>query len=110
MKEVKMVINFTDDNFDDEVIKTSLPVIVDFYADWCGPCKIISPIIEEISNEYEGKLKVGKVNINDNRATSFTYGIKSIPTVLFFKNGKVAQKVIGAVQKDELIEKVNLVL
>jgi len=105
-----MILEFIDENFNAEVLESSLPVIVDFYADWCAPCKLLSPIIEEISNEYVGKVKVGKVNINDNRTISFTYGIKSIPTVLFFKNGEVVQKVIGAVQKADLIEKVNLVL
>lgn len=104
-----MVLEFIDENFNTEVLESSLPVLVDFMQIG-APCKLLSPIIEEISNEYVGKYKVGKVNINDNRAISFTYGIKSIPTLLFFKNGEVIQKVIGAVQKVDLIEKVNLVL
>lgn len=105
-----MVKTFTDNNFEDEVLKSSIPVLVDFYADWCGPCKIISVVVDDISGEYEGDLKVGKLNVEENRAIWATYGIKSLPTVLLFKNGEVAQKSIGAVQKADLIEKISLVL
>jgi thioredoxin 1 len=103
-----MVIIFTDENFEEGVLRSSLPVIVDFYADWCKPCKLMAAVVEEISNEFEVKLKAGKVNVEDSRAIAAMWGIKSLPTVLLFKNGEVVDKAIGAVQKTVLVEKINL--
>ncbi|WP_024834429.1 thioredoxin [Ruminiclostridium josui] len=105
-----MVTVFTDENFEKEVLESSIPVLVDFYSNKCAPCKLILSVVDEISCEYEGELKVGKVNVEENRATWAVYGIKALPTVLLFKKGEVAEKVIGAVQKDIFIEKINLVL
>ena len=86
-------------NFDQEVLASSLPVLVDFWAVWCGPCKVLSPIVEELAKEYEGRLKVGKVNVDENNALSQKYGIMSIPTLKFFKAGKVVGEMIGAAPK-----------
>jgi thioredoxin 1 len=92
----------TEANFDQEVIKSSLPVMVDFWAEWCGPCKIIGPIVEELSNEYEGKVKVVKVNVDENNALAMKYSIMSIPTIKFFKNGQIVGEMIGAAPKPTL--------
>jgi len=93
-----------DENFDKEVISSEIPVLVDFWADWCGPCKMIAPIIDEIAEEYSGKLKVGKVNVSlDNcKGTAERYGVMSIPTLILFKDGDVAEKLVGAVPKAKL--------
>ena len=85
----------TDTNFETEVIKSSTPVLVDFWADWCGPCKMLTPTIEKLANDYVGKVKVGKVDTDSNREVSMKYGISAIPTVILFKNGQVAQKFVG---------------
>ncbi|CAN5578699.1 thioredoxin [soil metagenome] len=85
----------TDSNFDAEVIKSTTPVMVDFWADWCGPCKMLAPTIDKIATEYVGKVKVGKVDTDSNREVSMKYGISAIPTVILFKNGQVAQKFVG---------------
>ncbi|MCF8241125.1 MAG: thioredoxin [Melioribacteraceae bacterium] len=100
-------ITFTDDNFQNEVIESELPVIVDLWATWCGPCRMIAPIIEELAEEYEGKVKVGKLDVDNNQQTAIKYGVRSIPTVLFFKGGEVADTVIGAVPKSVFVEKIN---
>ncbi len=92
-------ITLTDSNFDVEVLNSKLPVMVDFWAVWCGPCKVLSPIVEEIAKEYEGKLKVGKVNVDENNATAARYGVMSIPTLKFFKEGKLVGELIGAAPK-----------
>jgi thioredoxin 1 len=86
-------------NFDSEVLKSDLPVMIDFWAVWCGPCKVLSPIVEEIAKEYEGKLKVGKVNVDENNALAAKYGVMSIPTLKFFKKGKLVGEMIGAAPK-----------
>jgi thioredoxin 1 len=86
-------------NFDGEVLNSSLPVMVDFWAIWCGPCKVLSPIVEELGRDYEGKIKVGKVNVDENNALSNKYGIMSIPTLKFFKGGKIVGELIGAAPK-----------
>jgi len=103
-------IEFTDDNFEAEVIKSDKPVLVDFWAVWCSPCQMVSPIVEEIGRDYADRLKVGKVNVDQNSKTASQYGIMSIPSLLFFKDGKVVDQVIGAVPKEHLKEKVNKIL
>ena len=92
----------TDDTFEAEVLQSQQPVLVDYWAEWCGPCKMIAPILDEVANEYAGKLKVAKVNIDDNQDTPQQYGIRSIPTLLMFKGGKVVEQIVGAVPKSRL--------
>jgi thioredoxin 1 len=101
---------FTDANFDAEVIQADTPVLVDFWAPWCGPCKMIAPIVQEISAEYAGKLKVGKVNTDDNQRIASDYGIMSIPTIMIFKDGEVVERIIGAQPKAALTSKINAVI
>ena len=100
-------INFTDDNFETEVINSELPVLIDFWAAWCGPCKMIAPIVEELAVEYDGKVKVGKLDVDDNQQVAIKYGVRSIPTVLLIKNGEIIDTIIGAVPKSVFIEKLN---
>ena len=107
MAENLVVVN--DSNWEDEVINSDVPVLVDFWAPWCMACKMIAPIVEEMSDEYSGKLKVGKLNVDENPSTAAKYGIRNIPTVLLIKNGDVAEKVVGVVGKDKLTEAVDSV-
>ena len=100
-------ITLNDNNFETEVIKSDKPVLVDFWAEWCAPCRIIAPIVEEIANEYGTQLKVGKVDVDGNPQVSMNYGIRSIPTLLIFKDGKPVDQIIGAVAKDAILEKVK---
>ncbi len=100
-------IEFTDANFEQEVLKSDVPVLVDFWAVWCGPCKMIAPFVAEIAGEYEGKAKVGKVDVDNNPQTAMTYGIRSIPTLLIFKEGKVVDQIVGAVPKGTLTSKID---
>ena len=100
-------ITFTDANFDTEALKASVPVVVDFWATWCGPCRMIAPIVEELAGEYEGKIKVGKLDVDENQQTAIKYGVRSIPTVLFLKDGNVIDKVIGAAPKSTFSEKIS---
>ena len=93
---------FTDTNFGDSVIESSVPVLVDFWAEWCGPCKMIAPVLEEIADDYAGKLKIAKLNIDENEATAPKFGIRSIPTLILFKNGNAEATKIGAMSKSEL--------
>lgn len=93
-------LTFTDQNFKDDVLGSKEPVVVDFWAPWCGPCRIVSPVIEELAKEYEGKVKVGKLNVDDNPQTAQTYGVMSIPSVLLFKNGQPVKTMVGAQPKD----------
>ena len=99
-------ITFTDENFEEEVLKSDKPVVIDFWAEWCGPCRMIAPIIEELASEYDGKVKVGKLDVDSNQDTSVKYGVRSIPTVLFMNNGEVVDKIIGAVPKTMFEEKI----
>ena len=101
---------FSDENFEKEVLNSETPVLVDFWAPWCGPCRIIAPVVEELSETYEGKLKVGKLNVDDNQKTSMKFGIRSIPTLLVFKDGEVAEQIIGAVPKTEIERVVTKVM
>ncbi len=100
-------ITLDDKNFESEVINSNLPVLVDFWAVWCGPCKVLSPIVEEIGRDYEGKLKVGKVNVDENNSLAARYGIMSIPTLKFFKNGKLAGELIGAAPKSSIEQEIK---
>ena len=100
-----MVYKFDESNFDAEVLQSDLPVFVDFYADWCGPCKMMSPVIDKLAEEFDGKIKVGKVNVDENGDLAVRYGIMSIPNMVFFKNGEVADRVVGAIPKPAMKEK-----
>src|SRR5512137_1599589 len=95
------VLTLGDDNFDAEVIKSSVPVLVDFWATWCAPCKAIAPTIDALANEYAGKIKVGKVNVDESQAVPANFGVRGIPTVILFKDGKVVDQVVGAVPKSQ---------
>lgn len=100
----------TDKNFDSEVLKSEIPVLVDFYAPWCGPCQMQNPILEEIVKEYEGKIKVAKLNVDDNPASASKYSIMSIPTLVLFKGGNVVKQMMGVQSKETLLEELEKVL
>ena len=100
-------IEVTDANFQKEVLESQTPVLVDFWAEWCGPCKMIAPVVEQLAKDFDGKLKVGKVDVDSNQQTSMAFGIRSIPTLLIFKNGKVVEQIVGAVPKQALADKVT---
>jgi len=102
-----MALEINDANFEQLVKNSDKPVLVDFWAEWCGPCRMVGPIVEEISKEYEGKAIVGKVNVDHNPNISMEFGIRNIPTILFFKNGQVVDKQVGAVPKAQLAAKLN---
>jgi len=103
-----MALKFTDVNFETEVLNSDLLVLVDFYADWCGPCKMIAPVIEDIATTFDGVVKVGKLNVDEAPNTSSKYRVMSIPTMLFIKNGEVVDTTVGAVSKAQIIEKIEL--
>ena len=105
-----MAIEVNDINFDDLVIKSDKPVMVDFWAEWCGPCRMVAPIMEEISQEYEGKVLVVKCDVDSSPAVSEKYSIRNIPTILFFKDGKIADKQVGAVPKKNFVAKLNALI
>jgi thioredoxin 1 len=102
-----MAIEITDANFEDLVLKSDKPVLVDFWAEWCGPCRMVGPVVEELSKEYEGKAVVGKVNVDQNSNISSNYGIRNIPTLLYFKNGILVDKQVGVVPKATLAAKLD---
>ncbi|MFP8488899.1 thioredoxin [Gracilimonas sp. Q87] len=100
-------IEFTDSNFEEEVLKSDKPVLVDFWAEWCGPCRMIGPIVEEMAEEYDGKAKIGKVDVDSNPEISVKYGIRSIPSLLIFKDGEVVDQIVGAVPKSHLTKQLE---
>ena len=104
-----MALEFTDDNIK-EIIDSGKPVVIDFWAEWCGPCRMVSPIVEELAEEFSGKVEIGKLNVDDNIQTPNEYGIRNIPTILFFKDGKLVDKQIGATPKASLKAKVEALL
>ena len=103
-------ITLTDDSFQSEVIESSVPVLVDFWATWCGPCRVVAPIVDELAEEYDGRVKVGKVDVDSEQKIAADFGIRSIPTLLIFKDGKQADQIVGAVPKNQLVEKLESVL
>lgn len=102
-----MAIEITDSNFDEVVTNSDKPVLVDFWAEWCGPCRMVGPVVEELAKEYEGRAVIGKVNVDENPDISVKFGIRNIPALLFFKNGEIVDKQIGAVPKSALVEKLE---
>lgn len=98
------VINLTVDNFEDEVENSSLPVLVDFWASWCGPCRMIAPIVDQLADEFDGKIKIAKLNVDENRELAIRFSVMSIPTLLLFKDGEVVNQLIGARPKGELVK------
>jgi len=105
-----MALEITDATFEQEVLKSEIPVMVDLWATWCGPCRMIHPIIEELSAEYEGRAKMVKLDVDQNRETAMKYSVRNIPTVLYFKNGEVVDKQVGAVPKKKFVEKLEAIL
>lgn len=100
-------VKVTDDSFDQEVLSSDTPVLVDYWAEWCGPCKMIAPVLDELADEYDGKLKVAKLNIDENPNTPPKYGIRGIPTLMLFKNGEIADTKVGSLSKTQLSEFLN---
>jgi thioredoxin 1 len=105
-----MAVEITDANFDELVMKSDKPVMVDFWAEWCGPCRMIGPVVEEMHTEYAGKAIIGKVNVDHNSGVAAQFGVRSIPTILFIKNGEVVDKSVGAVPKATLASKLDAIL
>ena len=104
---IDKIVYVTDDSFEQEVIKAGGPVLVDYWADWCGPCKMIAPILDEIAEEYDGRLKVVKVNVDENPETPMRYGVRGIPNLLILKGGQVKEQIVGAVPKSHLVRAVD---
>ena len=104
------ILEFTDAEFDSDVLSSETPVLVDFWAEWCGPCRTIGPIVEEIANEYSGRIKVGKMNVDHNPEVPPKYGIRSIPSLLIFKDGAVSDQIVGAVPKNNIISVIDRIL
>ncbi|MEK7782693.1 MAG: thioredoxin [Candidatus Binatota bacterium] len=105
-----MIVQITDDNFETEVIRSNLPVLIDFWAPWCGPCKSIAPVIEELAREYDGKLKVAKLNVDENPVTPSRYAVRGIPNLLILKGGTVKEQIVGAVPKARLVDAIERAL
>jgi thioredoxin 1 len=106
-KHMADLLHITDDNFEKEVLQSNEPVLIDFWAVWCGPCRMIAPIVEEMAGEYAGKAKIGKLDVDSNPMVASKYGIRSIPTILIFKDGKVVEQIVGAVPKQKLVNALN---
>jgi thioredoxin 1 len=104
------ILEFTDAEFDSDVLSSETPVLVDFWAEWCGPCRMIGPIVEEIAKEYSGRIKVGKMNVDHNPEVPPKYGIRSIPSILIFKDGAVSDQIVGAVPKNNIISVIDRIL
>jgi thioredoxin 1 len=96
------IINLTQDNFAKEVLESSTPILVDFWAEWCGPCKMIAPVLDELADEYDGRVKIGKVNIDNEQGLAAEYGVRAIPTLLLFQKGQVAEQIVGLKSKRDL--------
>lgn len=105
-----MALEITDANFEEIVLKSDKPVLLDFWAEWCGPCRMVAPFVQQISEEFEGKAVVGKVDVDNNPGVAAKFGIRNIPTILFFKNGEIADKQVGAVPKNTLVSKLEALL
>ncbi len=103
-------ITLNDDNFESEVLNSEIPVLVDFWAEWCGPCRALAPAIEEIAEDYEGKVKVGKLNVDENPGAPSAYDVRSIPTLIVFKNGAVLERIVGALPKNHIVDLVDSAL
>ena len=108
--ENSAAVSIDEANFDSEVTKSAQPVLVDFWAEWCGPCKMIAPLLDELASEYDGRIKIGKVNIDDHQSLATQHGIRAIPTLLVFKNGEVAEQIVGARSKRDLKASLDRVL
>ena len=106
----EIIVELSDSIFESEVLESDIPVLVDFWAPWCGPCRALAPVLDEISNDFEGKVKVGKVNVDENPEISMKFGIRSIPTLIVFKEGDVFEQIIGAVPKGQIEETLNKAL
>jgi len=104
------LLQVTDDNFDDEIINSDIPAMVDFWAEWCGPCKMVGPVVEDLAKEYEGKIKIAKMDVDKNRQTPVRFGIRNIPTLIMFKGGDVVQTIVGAQTKSHLDEALKKLL
>jgi thioredoxin 1 len=107
---VTSTITVNDENFDDEVLRSDIPVLVDFWAEWCGPCKVVGPTIEALASDYQGKVKVAKLNVDDNPEAAGRFGVRSIPTLIVFKDGEVQQAAVGVKPKRQLAELIEKVL
>jgi|TARA_B110000971_G_scaffold218338_1_gene256930 thioredoxin 1 len=106
----KMALEITSANFEETVLKSDKPVLVDFWAEWCGPCRMVGPIVDELHNDYDGKAVVGKVNVDDQQEIAAQYGIRNIPTILFFKNGEMVDKNVGVAPKADLAKKIDALI
>ena len=104
------ILEVTDDSFDSEIIGSDMPAMVDFWAEWCGPCKMVGPVVEELANEYKGKIKIAKMDVDQNRDTPVKFGIRNIPTLILFKDGEVAKTIIGAQPKSSIEEELKKLL
>jgi len=104
------IVQVSDDTFESEVLKSSVPVLIDFWAPWCGPCRAIAPIVEQLADEYAGKLKIAKMNVDDNPRTPANYGVRGIPNLILFKDGQVQQQIVGAVPKAHLVKAITTVV
>jgi thioredoxin 1 len=104
------IVQVSDDTFDSEVLKAPVPVLIDFWAPWCGPCRAIAPIVDQLATEYAGKLKIVKMNVDDNPRTPANYGVRGIPNLILFKDGQVQQQIVGAVPKAHLVKAISAVV